>query len=260
MNRAFRAFALFCGFAASAHKTLNLNQDVANLIHTTRILYPSAPGSYPVLTFLHGFALDISVYDKILSDASEKAIVILFQMKFRAIDEGLDEDANLLVPYLYDSEKGILPRIGDSILKGYTATDVSFGGHSRGGGVLSYAYTHGLLKDGDYESVVLIDPVVMYPKTDVPNVASLRKTKMRVAYFNDDESTCVTNGWPDTISAKFNVKDIKVVSAPECKHMDVCSSWGGILPLCHSSNGDECKARARDLIADAVFGAALAIV
>jgi len=243
---------------AAGHKVLNLNQLTANLVHTTRILYPEAPGAYPVLTFLHGFALDIDAYDQILKDAADSCIVILFQMKFRALNEGLDEDAALLEPYLHDPTKGILPRIGSSVLSGYSVTSVGLGGHSRGGGVLSYALSHGLVKDGDYSAVVLIDPVVMHVDTDVAEDVALEVTKLRVSFFDDDESICVTNGWPD-FGGKFAAKDFQVVNAPECKHMDVCSSWGGILPLCHSSNGAACKAKARALLADAGFGAALLV-
>jgi len=241
--------------AAGAYETLYLKQNDANLIHNTRILYPSAPGAYPALVFLHGFALDVQTYDEILKDAAEDSIVILFQMKFRALNSALDEDANLLEPYLHDSEKGILPRIGDSIMQGYSTTHIGLAGHSRGGGVLSYAFTHGIVKDGDYSALVLIDPVVNNPDSDVPAVVTLEKTMVRATYFNDDASVCVTHGWPDAIGAKFDVKDIDVVVADKCKHMDVCSSWGGILPLCHSSNGDQCKDIARALIADAGFGA-----
>jgi hypothetical protein len=243
---------------AQCHEVLNLEKSKENLVHTTRILYPETAGNYPVLTFLHGFALDIDVYDKILADAAENAIVILFQMKFRAIGEALDQDAALLDPYLHDSEQGILPRIGKSVLPGYSVSSVGLAGHSRGGGVLSYALSHDMLPDGDYSSITLIDPVVNHPDTDVLNAVSLKRTKLRVIYFNDGESMCVTNGWPD-FAEKLAADDLNVVSAPECKHMDVCSSWGSILPLCHSLNGAECKAQARSLLADAGFGPAVVV-
>jgi len=249
---AAKLLAVSVAFApCMAHETLSLKQGADNLIHNTRILYPSIPGDYPVFTFLHGFALDVETYDQILKDVAEHSIVILFQMKFRVVTEGIDEDAGLLQPYLHDADQGILPRIGDSILAGYSYSSVALGGHSRGGGVLAYAYSHGIVKDGDYSALVLIDPVVAHPDTDVPSVALLDKTKLRVIYFNDADSSCVTNGWPDAISAAFSATDVQVISAPECKHMDVCSSWGGVLPLCHSGNADECKQQARDLIADA---------
>merc|ERR1711862_593597 len=163
-----------------------------------------------------------------------------------------DEDAASLKPYLNDADKGILPRIGNSIMQGYSMTgSISLGGHSRGGGVLSYAYTNGIVNDGEFHSVTLIDPVVMHLDADVPQIAHLSSTKLRVTYYNDAESTCVTNGWPDTIGAKFDAKDVNIISSPECKHMDVCSGGsGGIVPLCKSSNGDACKAKARALIAN----------
>jgi pimeloyl-ACP methyl ester carboxylesterase len=254
-----RAVVLACLTAlASGHEVLNLDKDTANLVHTTRILYPQAPGAYPVLTFLHGFALDIETYDQILKDAAESCIVILFQMKFRALNEGLDEDAALLDPYLHDPTQGILPRIGSSILSGYSVTSVGLGGHSRGGGVLAYALSHGLVQDGDYSAVVLIDPVVMKLDTDVAEAVALERTKLRVTFYNDDKSMCVTNGWPD-FGGKFSATDLDVLEESQCKHMDVCSSWGSILPLCHSFNGADCKAKARALIADAGFGEALLV-
>jgi len=235
---------------------MNLNKGKNNLIHDTRILHPNAAGSYPVLTFLHGFALDIEVYDGILCDAAEDNIVILFQMKFRALNEGLDEDAKSITPYLHDADQGILPRIGNEILSGFSYTHVGLGGHSRGGGVLAHAYSGKILDDGDYSSVTFIDPVVMNAQTDLPNAIRLTKTKVRTLYFNDPKSICVTHGWPDTISNSIDAKDIHVEDAPECKHMDVVTSWGSILPLCHSGNGAECKAKAIATLASAGFGEA----
>jgi len=93
----------------------------------------------------------------------------------------------------------------------------------------------------------------MHPDVDVPQVAHLSNTKLRTVYYDDAASICVTHGWPDSIGEKFDVKDINVVSSPECKHLDVCSGGIAVLsPLCKSSNGDACKAGARALIADAL--------
>jgi len=251
MMRALATCAMFR--SASAFTEVNLDENKDNVIHTTRILHPSQPGSYPVLTFLHGFALNINAYDEILNETAEDHIVILFQMKFRAIAEGLDEDAASLKPYLHDTDKGIMPRIGSTIMQGYSTTgSISLAGHSRGGGVISYAYSNGVFKDGEFDSVALIDPVVMHP-TDMPQMGHLSDTKLRVLYFDDAESICVTHGWPDTIQEKFDAKDINVVSSPKCKHLDVCSGGtAGLIPLCKSSNGDACKAEARAVIADAL--------
>jgi len=252
MMQILAACAIF--HPAAAFVEVNLDQNSDNLIHTTRILHPDQPGSYPVLTFLHGFALNVNAYDNILNETAEDNIVILFQMKFRAIKEGADEDAASLKPYLNDADKGILPRIGSSIMEGYSTTgSISLAGHSRGGGVISYGYSNGIFKDGEFASVALIDPVVMHPDVDVPQVAHLSVTKMRTVYYNDAASICVTHGWPDAIGEKFDVKDIKVSTSPDCKHLDVCSGGiASISPLCKSSNGDACQAEARALIADAL--------
>jgi hypothetical protein len=241
---------------SSSVGVINLNQAVANLVHTTRILYPKAAGSYPVLTFLHGFALDVESYDEILCGVAEDNIVILFQMKFRAVQEGLEEDAQSIAPYLYDADKGILPRIGTKILSGYSYTHIGFAGHSRGGGVLAHAFTSNILSDGDYSAVAFIDPVVMHPDKDLPNSIKLRSTKVRALYFNDPESICVTHGWPDAIGDKVDAVDIAVSNSSECKHMDVCSSWVSAVPMCRSSNVDECREKAVALLADAGFGPA----
>jgi len=230
------------------------NQGVDNLIHNTRILYPKAVGDYPVLVFLHGFALDIEVYDAILCDSAETNIVILFQMEFNVIGEKLGPDAELIMPYLYDPTQGILPRLGTQFLPGYSYSRIGISGHSRGGGVLSYGFSHGILKDGDFTSVTFIDPVVSDPENDVPTARHFRHTKIRTLYFNDPDSICVTHGWPDAIGEKLTADDIVVNSAPECKHMDVCSSWGAILPMCHSLHAAECKQQARDSLTSAGYG------
>lgn len=239
---------------SSSVGVLNLNQLTSNLVHNTRILHPKTAGSYPVLTFLHGYDLDVESYDGILCDTAEQNIVILFQMQFRLIAEGLEEDAQSLTPYLHDANQGILPRIGTKILSGFSYTHVGLGGHSRGGGVLAHAYTNNLLADGDYSAVAFIDPVVMHPDKDLPNAIMLQKTKVRTLYFNDPESICVTHGWPDAIGNSIDAQDITVTASAECKHMDVCSSWSGDVPLCHSSNAAECKEKAKELLVDAGFG------
>eukprot|EP00660_Eupelagonema_oceanica_P014512 gene14512-18719_t len=79
-------------------------------------------------------------------------------MQFKALNTSLAGDAVLLTPYLHDAKKGILPRIGDSILSGYSVGKVGWSGHSRGGGVLTHAYTNNDLPD-TYSAVVFIDPV-----------------------------------------------------------------------------------------------------
>jgi len=241
-----------CGLFGSVD-SLNMPALTNNLVHTTRILYPKAVGSYPVLTFLHGFSLDVNSYDDILCGVAAENIVILFQMKFRAVSEGLEEDAQSITPYLYDTTQGILPRIGTKILSGYSYTNVGFAGHSRGGGVLAHAFTSNILADGDYSAVAFIDPVVANPAKDVPNSIKLEKTKVRAMYFNDPQSICVTHGWADAIGEKIDARDIAVTNSSECKHMDVCSSWVTLLPLCHSSNAAECKDKAVALLADAGF-------
>lgn len=246
-----------CGLFSSVG-VLNLNQDIANLVHTTRVLFPKAAGSYPVLTFLHGFALDVESYDDLLCGVAQDNIVILFQMKFRAVEEGLEEDAQSITPYLYDADQGILPRIGTKILSGYSYTYVGFAGHSRGGGVLAHAFTSNILTDGDYSAVVFIDPVVMHPDKDVPNSIKLQTTKVRALYFNDPESICVTHGWLD-FGDKFDAVDIAVSNSSECKHMDVCSSWVTALPLCHSRHAADCREMAVALLADVGFGSASAV-
>jgi len=98
-------------------------------------------------------------------------------MKFRAVSEGLEEDAQSITPYLYDTTQGILPRIGTKILSGYSYTNVGFAGHSRGGGVLAHAFTSNILADGDYSAVAFIDPVVANPAKDVPNRSSWRRPR-----------------------------------------------------------------------------------
>jgi len=238
-----------------------LEQGVYNLIHTTRILYPKTPGSYPVLTFLHGFMLTLATYDQILCDAAKSNIVILLQMKERLLNEGLEQDAKLLIPYLHDKTKGILPRIGSSeVLPGYSYIKghVGIGGHSRGGGVVAYAYSHKIIDDDDFSGVAFIDPVVL-KEDDVPNPVSLQKTKVRALYFNDPQSLCVVHGWPSFGDKFVSCKDIRVNDgAPAgCKHMDVVSSWGKILPICHSNNTQVCMAKARSCIAAAGFGPAI---
>jgi len=180
-------------------------------------------------------------------------------MKFRAIKEGLEEDAQSITPYLYDSNKGILPRIGTKILSGYSYSNVGFAGHSRGGGVLAHAFTSNILADGDYSAVAFIDPVIMHKDKDLPNSIKLQKTKVRALYFNDPQSICVTHGWADAIGDKIDAADIAVTNSSECKHMDVCSSWVSIIPLCHSSNSAECKDKAIALLADAGFRSASAV-
>lgn len=232
----------------------NFKQGADNLIHNTRILHPKAAGNYPVLVFLHGFALDIEVYDAILCDSAETNIVILFQMKFNVIGEKLGPDAELIMPYLYDPTQGIMPRIGTTFLPGFSYSRVGIAGHSRGGGVLAYGYSHAILKDGDFTSVTFIDPVVGNPDEDVPTAQHFWHTKMRTLYFNDPKSICVTHGWPDAIGAKLTADDMVVNSAPECKHMDVCSSWGAILPMCHSFHAKECKQQAMDSLTSAGYG------
>lgn len=242
-----------------AYLERNLPQDEYNLIHTTRILYPKAKGSYPVFVWLHGFDLTVQSYDKILCDAAKSNIVIAFQMKFRLVAEGLEDDAKLIKPYLHDETKGILPRIGSSkILPGYAYTDVGIGGHSRGGGVIAYGYSHSILKDGDFHGVAFIDPVIR-DDPDVPNSVNLQKTIVRVLYFNDAKSVCVTRGWPDFGSKFSSSADLKVTNATSsgCKHMDVVSSWGSLLPICNSGNDDLCQEFARKNIAAAGFGPAL---
>lgn len=247
-----------CGLFSSVD-SLNMPALTSNLVHTTRVLYPKAAGSYPVLTFLHGFALDVESYDDILCGVATENIVILFQMEFRAVKEGLEEDAQSLTPYLYDADKGILPRIGTQILSGYSYTKVGLAGHSRGGGVLAHAFTANILADGDFSAVAFLDPVIMHPDKDVPNSIKLEKTKVRALYFNDPQSICVTHGWADAIGEKIDARDIAVTNSSECKHMDVCSSWVTLLPLCHSKNAAECKDQAVALLADAGFGSASAI-
>jgi len=223
------------------------------LIHNTRVLSPKVAGDYPTLIFFHGFALDVEVYDAILCDSAETNIVILPQMAMHPTGECLDADAELIMPYLYDETQGILARMG-TLMPGFSYSRVGLGGHSRGGGVLSYAWSHGLLKDGDFSSVTFIDPVIANPDKDVPNAIMLTKTKVRTLYFNDPQSICVTHGWPDAIGAKISATDIEVVDAPECKHMDVCSSWGAFLPMCHSMHTNECRGRAMDSLASAGYG------
>merc|ERR1712205_87784 len=120
-------------------------------------------------------------------------------------------------------------------------SNIGIGGHSRGGGVIAYAYSNNIVKDGDFSGVAFIDPVILQ-LSDVPNIVSLQKTKVRTLYFNDPQSICVTHGWP-SFGGKFDSsKDIQVTDAASagCKHMDVLSSWGSLLPLCHSKNGDTC--------------------
>lgn len=254
-----RVLSFLCSLATAAAcsrstRVATFQQGHDNLIHNTRILYPKAAGAYPSLVFLHGFALDLEVYDKILCDSAENNIVILFQMKMHMIGEALGPDAELLMPYLYDSEKGIMPRIGTTFLPGFSYTRVGLGGHSRGGGVLAYAWSHGILKDGNFTSVTFIDPVVADPDRDVPNAIHLRHTKVRTLYFNDPQSICVTHGWPDAIGAKITANDIDVIDASECKHMDPCSSWGSLLPMCHSRHAAECKQQCRDSLTSAGYG------
>jgi hypothetical protein len=247
-----RALAFTCDH--SAYKELNLEQGAANLIHTTRILYPTTPGSYSVLTWFHGFMLTLQTYDQILCEAAKSHIVICLQMKERLLSEGLDADAKLIKPYLYDDAKGILPRIGSSsILPGYSYTQVALGGHSRGGGVIAYAYSHGIVADGDFSSVAFVDPVVLQDK-DVSKSVSLTKTKVRTLFFNDPQSLCVTKGWPQFGDKFAGCSDLKVTNATECKHMDVLSSWGSILPICHGDANEiaTCMALARNVIAAAV--------
>lgn len=83
----------------------------------------------------------------------------------------LDKDAKLLLPYLHDPEKGVLPRLGGDVLPGYQYTTVGVGGHSRGGGVIAYAYSHSIVKDGDFSAVVFMDPVTAFP-SDVPQLSA----------------------------------------------------------------------------------------
>jgi len=246
-----------CGRSSSV-KVTNLNKAKSNLVHTTRILHPGTPGQYPALTFFHGFALDLDSYDELLCDVAEQNIVILLQMQFHMVSEQLDEDAVLIDPYLNDPDKGILGRIGNTIMDGYSYSYLGLAGHSRGGGVLSHAWTSEYFKDGDYHSVTLIDPVVAKPETDLPHHVKLQKTKLRAIYFNDPESVCVTKGWLD-FGGKLDAKDIHVEQAAECKHMDVCSSWVDLLPLCVTSHEGACKQKARDLLAEAGFASTAAV-
>jgi hypothetical protein len=246
-----------CGLFSPV-KVQSLNQLTSNLIHNTRILYPGTAGQYPALTFFHGFALDLESYDELLCPIAENNIVILLQMEFHAISEALDEDAVLIDPYLNDPEKGILGRIGNTIMKGYSYSYLGLAGHSRGGGVLSHAWTSKYLNDGDFHSVTLLDPVVANVANDLPSKVTLQKTKLRAIYFNDPESICVTNGWPD-FQGKVDATDINVVEASECKHMDVCSSWVDLLPLCVTFHQGECKQQARDLLTDAGFASSKSV-
>lgn len=246
-----------CGFSSPV-KVKSLNQVTSNLIHTTRILYPGTPGQYPALTFFHGFGLDLESYDDLLCEVAEQNIVILPQMGFSAVSEKLDKDAVLIDPFLNDAEKGILGRIGNTIMDGYSYSYLGLSGHSRGGGVLSHAWTSNYFNDGFYHSVTLVDPVVAKPDTDLPNKVKLSKTKLRAIYFNDPESICVTNGWPD-FGGKLDAKDIHVEEAAECKHMDVCSSWVDLLPLCRTSKGQACQQKARDLLSEAGFRSSSAV-
>lgn len=246
-----------CGLSSPV-RVKSLNQLTSNLIHNTRILYPSTPGQYPVLTFFHGFGLDLESYDELLCPVAEQNIVILPQMEFHAISEALDEDAVLIDPYLNDPEKGILGRIGNTIMSGYSYSYLGLSGHSRGGGVLSHAWTSNYFNDGDYHSVTLVDPVVAKPDTDLPNSVALQTTKLRAIYFNDADSVCVTNGWLD-FGGKIAASDMNVVEAAECKHMDVCSSWVDLLPLCVTFHQGACQDKARNLLAEAGFGSSSAM-
>jgi len=178
-------------------------------------------------------------------------------MEFHVISEALDEDAVLIDPYLNDAEKGILGRIGTTIMSGYSYSYVGLAGHSRGGGVLSHAWTSKYFQDGDFHSVTLIDPVVAKPETDLPNYVKLQNTMLRAIHFNDPDSVCVTHGWLD-FGGKLDASDLRVEEATECRHMDVCSSWVDLLPLCISLHQGACKDKARDMLAEAGFASSSA--
>lgn len=244
------ALPLSCPTSEYTAVTLN---ETAGLIHPTRVLYPAVPGAYPAFLFLHGFDLNVNSYDTILCEAATKNIVILFSMPIRFLHEALQEDAESLMPYLHDSQKGILPRIG-TFLPGYSYTRLGLGGHSRGGGVIAHAYTNHILTDMDFSAVVFIDPVVTFPKTDLPDSVYLETTKVRALSLNP-HSVCVTHGWIDAISTKISGADLTATNATECNHLDVVSGILGKVPLCHSKNGDECMQKARVEIAEAGFGA-----
>merc|ERR1719492_421278 len=163
----------------SAYKVLTLDQTTYSLVHSTRILYPASNGSYPVFTWLHGWQLEGANYDEILCDAAQSNIVICMQMDRNFLGEQLDVDAKLLMPYLHDPHKGILPKIGSSaVLPGYSYTYIGLGGHSRGGGVIAYAYSHGIIADADFGAVVFVDAVTVR-KSDVPNRVKLNQTVVR---------------------------------------------------------------------------------
>jgi len=242
-----------------AYKELSLDKLDHGLVHSTRMLYPVAPGSYPVLTWLHGWQLEGASYDEILCDSAKSNIIICPQMDRNFAGEQLDKDSKLLMPYLYDTEKGILTKISSSkILPGYGYTHVGLGGHSRGGGVIAYAYSHGIVSDASFSSLIFVDPVTA-SNSDVPNTVTLNRTKVRSMYFNDAKSSCVVNGWPQ-FGDKFVCRDLKVTNAGPagCQHMDVVSGPISWLPICHSNSTIEemCKGLARHEIASAGFGPA----
>jgi len=253
------AFGYSCDH--STYKELTLGKTHYNLVHDTRILYPSSTGSYPVFTWLHGWQLEGANYDEILCDAAKGNIIICMQMDRNFVGEQLDVDAKLLMAYLHDPHTGILPKISSSaILPGYSYTHVGLGGHSRGGGVIAYAYSHGIIVDADFSAVVFVDAVTAL-KSDVPNVVRLNKTMVHAIYFNDAHSSCVVNGWPQ-FGDKFDCKDIKVTDAGPagCQHMDVVSGVASWLPVCRSWNSsikEMCKAKVRQEIAFAGFGPAV---
>lgn len=249
------AFGYSCDH--NAYKVLTLSKTTDSLIHSTRILYPANAGSYPVFIWLHGWQLEGANYDEILCDAAKSSIIICMQMDPNFVGEQLNVDAELLLPYLHDPRKGILPKIGSSaILHRYSYTYIGLGGHSRGGGVIAYAYSHGIIVDADFSAVVFVDAVTAL-KSDVPNVVRLNKTIVRAMYFNDAHSSCVVNGWPQ-FGDKFNCKEINVIDAGSvgCQHMDIVSGLASLLPVCHSnlSTKEVCKAKARREIASAGFG------
>jgi len=243
----------------SSYNVVTLSKTAYSLVHSTRILYPTNAGSYPVFTWLHGWQLEGANYDEILCDAAKSNIVICMQMDRNFVGEQLDVDSKSLMPYLHDPHDGVLPKIGSpAILPGYSYTRIGLGGHSRGGGVIAYAYSHGIIVDADFSAVVFVDPVTAL-KSDVPKLVRLNRTIMRSMYFNDVHSSCVVNGWPQ-FGDKFVCNDINVIDAGPagCQHMDIVSGLASLLPVCHSNSSikEMCKAKARQEIASAGFGPA----
>lgn len=237
----------------STYGVLTLSADNNHTLRDTRILYPKAPGAYPVFTFLHGFMMrDLTVYDEILCDSAKDTIIVIMQMSFRVVREGLKPSSEILKPYLFNETVGVLPRIGSQILPGYSYTFVGVGGHSRGGGVLAYGYSHSILSDNDFTGMALIDPVILL-ESDVAGNVTLSKTKVRTLFFR--KGKCVTHGWAEFGPQFSGCADLQVANASQCDHMDVVDIAS--FPMCTTDHGDEFKALARQDIAAAGFGPAV---